>query len=221
MKRSIDPTTLGEHKSKWDALALENDRYYVRSVDHQQSDEEYAESGRNGVVKFIAGDSILHDRASPFSDKVILEIGCGSGRMTRSLAQLFKHVIAVDISPIMLEKAVAFVGAENVTFIESDGADIPVPAAAADLAFSYIVYRHFPSREAVNTSFRNVSRVLRPGGLFKTQMRGLRNSNPRHWAWGPEYNSAQAADLASDSGFRIIASSGEGTRSYWLLMEKA
>ena len=220
MNRSVDIDALEQHKRKWDALARENDRYYVRSVDHEQSDEEYAESGRNNVKAYIEDDAILCDRVAPFSDKVIVEIGCGSGRITKTLAALFKHVVAVDISPTMLEKAKAFVGADNVSFIESDGVSVPVPPETADLAFSYIVYQHFPSREAIEASFQGVSQALRPGGLFKTQVRGLAHTDPRHWSWGPDYNSAQAAELASDAGFRILSSAGEGLRSYWLLLEK-
>lgn len=220
MKRAVDLDPLERHKQKWDALARENDRYYVRSVDHEQSDEEYAESGRDNVRAYLEDDAILRSRVAPFHDKVVLEIGCGSGRITRSLAGLFKQVIAVDISPTMLEKAKAFVGADNVVFVESDGESVPVPPATVDLAFSYIVYQHFPSREAIEASFRGVARALRPGGHFKTQIRGTPHKDPKHWSWGPHYDPAQAAELASIAGFGIVASSGEGLRSYWLLLQK-
>jgi SAM-dependent methyltransferase/glycosyltransferase involved in cell wall biosynthesis len=215
-----DGCSLEKHKQKWELLAQENDRYYVRSVEHHQSDEEYEGSGRQSVREFIENDMALMSRLGTMADKVTLEIGCGSGRITKSLASLFGRVVAVDISPTMLEKARQFVCARNVEYVESDGVSISVPAGSIDVAFSYIVYQHFPSKDAVSASFQNVSRALRAGGLFKVQVRGQRHPDPNHWSWGPEFDEGEAAALARSSGFRILNSSGVGTRSYWLLLEK-
>jgi len=221
MHSSSDKDLLKRHKDKWDALARENDRYYVRSVDHEQSDEEFDASGRSDVDAFILGDAALRARVAPFSNKVVLEIGCGSGRITKSLARLFRHVIAVDISPTMLGKAQEFVCSHNVTFIESDGARVPAPPESADLAFSYIVYQHFPSHEAIRESFHGVWRALRPGGLFKAQIRGKPHADASHWSWGPHCDEASAAQLAQSTGYRVITTTGVGTRSFWLLLEKS
>lgn len=220
MKNSMRDELLNNHKKKWDSLAVENDRYYVRSVDHEQSDEEYEESGRKNIEAFIENDALLCNRASPLCDKSILEIGCGSGRITKSLCRIFKHVVAVDISPTMLEKAQKFVNSDNVTFVESDGASVPVPPETVDLAFSYIVYQHFPSEDAIEKSFLGVQRALRSGGLFKTQIRGEKHPDPSHWSWGPHYDETTASMLAQATGFRIVSISGVGTRSLWLLLQK-
>jgi SAM-dependent methyltransferase len=218
MNDAQDP--LEQHKQKWETLANENDRYYVRSVEHQQSDEEYETSGFENVRNFIEKDPIIHKHLFPFSDKKVLEIGCGSGRITKSLCRLFEHVHAVDISPTMLRKARDFVASPNVTFIESDGSNVPVSPNSVDFAFSYIVYQHFPSREAIRKSFEGVSSALRPGGIFKVQIRGERHPDPQHWSWGPDYNAIDAKELASQSGFQIISMAGQNTRSFWLLLQK-
>lgn len=215
-----DSESLKEHKKKWDALAVENDRYYVRSVDHEQSDEEYDESGWKDVKNFLENDPMIRNCIEPFDSGVVLEIGCGSGRITKTLSRLFKHVVAVDISPTMLEKARVFVSSDNVTFVESNGADVPVQPETIDLAFSYIVYQHFSSADAIEESFRGVCRALRPRGIFKTQIRGQPHPDSRHWSWGPHYDEAAAARLAASTGFRILSASGAGSRSYWLLLEK-
>ena len=47
---------------------------------------------------------------------VCVEVGCGPGRMTRLLAGRFDRVIAVDVSPEMLERARRAVPDENVDF---------------------------------------------------------------------------------------------------------
>ncbi len=218
MKGNSD--SLRQHKNKWENLAQGDDRYFVRSVDHEQSDEEYEASGQDNVSRFIQGDPVISRRIAPFQDKVALEIGCGSGRLTKSLARIFKHVVAVDIAPTMLAKAHEFVNAENVTFVESDGASVPIIPETVDFAFSFIVYQHFPSAQAVELSFANVHRALRRGGLFKVQIRGQKHADSKHWSWGPHYTEVDALGLASRTGFSVLNSAGVGSRSYWLLLEK-
>jgi hypothetical protein len=39
-----------------------------------------------------------------------------------------------------------------------------------DFAFSYLVFQHIPSREVIESYFREVALLLRPGSLFKVQM---------------------------------------------------
>lgn len=211
---------LNNHKKKWDNLARENDRYYVRSVDHEQTDQEYEESGSKNVKDFIENDSIIKEFLIPLHEKNILEIGCGSGRITKTLSKVFRQVVAIDISRTMLEKAEQFVGSKNVTYVESDGANVPVIPECVDLAFSYIVYQHFPSEEAVAKSFSGVWRALKPGGIFKVQIRGEPHPDRNHWSWGPHYDDLTAAALADATGFRILSASGQGTRSLWLVLQK-
>jgi SAM-dependent methyltransferase len=215
-----DGDTLNSHKEKWESLATENDRYYVRSVPHEQSDEEYESSGRDDVNSYILNDQILRTHMPSLFGKTALEIGCGSGRITKTLAYAFSTVYAVDISSVMLEKAKNFVRADNVNYIESDGQSVPVPEGIIDLAFSYIVYQHFPSRESILNSFRGVQKALKGGGLFKVQIRGLEHADSRHWSWGPSYDAQQGEELAREAGFDILSTSGVGTRSFWLLLKK-
>ncbi len=211
---------LTQHKKKWDVLAQENDRYYVRSVNHEQSDEEYEASGKEDVDEHILNDRSLMERLGVLSERNLLEIGCGSGRITRTLARHFMNIAALDISRTMLEKARAFVDAKNVIFLESNGQDVPLFPNSVDFAFSYIVYQHFPTEEAVLHSFRQVSRALKHGGLFKVQVRGLRNPDPKHWAWGPHYTKDDGQALANSAGFKVIDTRGEGSQYFWMLLEK-
>ncbi|MBB2973934.1 class I SAM-dependent methyltransferase [Mesorhizobium sp. RMAD-H1] len=212
---------LNKHKEKWEALARENDRYYVRSVDHQQSDEEYGESGRKTVEDHILNDETLMTVLSPLSECNVLEIGCGSGRVTKTLATYFKNVAALDISRTMLEKARNFVDSPNVVYLESNGQDVPLFSESVDLAFSFIVYQHFPTKEAIEHSFKQVNRALRRGGLFKVQVRGIPNPNPNHWAWGPHFTKEEAEELAQSAGFQTLQTRGQNTQYFWMLLKKS
>lgn len=204
----------------WNHLAQTNDRYAVRSVPHEQTDEEYEASGREDISNFLQNDSLLVELLPPFRQCTILEIGCGSGRLTKTLATMFQQIVAIDISSIMLMKAREFVSASNVRFVESDGTSVPVEPSSIDLAFSYIVYQHFPSKDSISSSFSNVARALRPGGLFKVQIRGLKHPDENHWSWGPDYTEWEARDLASSVGLTVLALQGVGRRSLWMLLQK-
>ncbi len=220
MNEQDNQDVLSSHKSKWDALAKENDRYYVRSVDHVQSDEEYEESGQKHADGYLVNDPTIQKRLAPLSDRTLLEIGCGSGRITKTFAKRFKYVAALDISRTMLEKARGFVDSDNVIYLESNGEDVPLLPESVDVAFSFIVYQHFPNKASIEHSFKQVNRALKPGGLFKVQIRGIANPNPNHWAWGPHFLETEVAELALSTGFKIISSIGAGTQYYWLLLEK-
>ncbi len=140
--------------------------------------------------------------------------------MTKTLSRRFASVLALDISQTMLDKARAFIGRDNVTFLKSDGANVPAQPNSADVAFSYIVYQHFPSRAAVETSFKGVWAALKPGALFKVQIRGVEHHNPQHWSWGPHYTEQEGRALADRTGFITLNVKGAGERSMWLLLKK-
>src|SRR5690349_1033039 len=50
-------------------------------------------------------DSFLLKQISPSGELDALEIGCGTGSFTRLLAQRFRRVVALDLSPRMIEIA--------------------------------------------------------------------------------------------------------------------
>ncbi len=52
----------------------------------------------------------------------VLELGCGSGRLTRLLAPQCKHVTGIDISPEMLRQA-RLKRQDNITYLQADMAD--------------------------------------------------------------------------------------------------
>ena len=55
---------------------------------------------------------------------VCVELGCGFGRMTDALAERFDRVLALDVSPAMLDQARKAVQASNVEFRLVSGAQL-------------------------------------------------------------------------------------------------
>lgn len=112
-----------------------------------------------------------------------VEVGCGPGRMTGLLAERFDRVVAVDVSPVMLERARAAVPAANAEFrLVSGSALESVEDGIADALLCYLVLQHLPQRHLVASYLGEFARVLAPGGRAFVQLPvlvpGLR---PRAW----------------------------------------
>ena len=106
----------------------------------------------------ILGESVL--------GKDILEIACGGGQSAVHLATMGARVTAVDFSKAQLEHARAFARSKNasVRFLEADVQDLSMlDHGSFEIAFSAYALGFV---EDIRRTFREVARVLRPGGLF-------------------------------------------------------
>ena len=106
-----------------------------------------------------------------------VEIGCGAGRMTVHLARYFETVHGVDVSAGMIECARRRASA-NVSFHVTGGTVIPLPDSVADAIFSTHVLQHLSSTAAAAAYFREMARVLRPGGTIMVHVPIIA------WPWG-------------------------------------
>jgi SAM-dependent methyltransferase len=94
-----------------------------------------------------------------------VEVGCGPGRMTGALAERFDRVLAVDVSPLMLDRARENVSASNVTFALVSGERLDgLDHGIADVVICYLVLQHLPSARVVRSYLREFARVLAPAG---------------------------------------------------------
>lgn len=102
---------------------------------------------------------------------VCVEVGCGPGRMTGELAGRFDRVVALDVSPAMVERARGAVDAQNVEFRVVPGDRLAgVPDESADVIVCYLVLQHLPRRSLVGDYLREFARVLKPGGEAFVQL---------------------------------------------------
>jgi SAM-dependent methyltransferase len=146
----------------WDERARENALFFVdNTVDYRAPDVEAFWS--DGVE---ALDTILDAVGLTVgSDDVVVDIGCGVGRMTRALAARANRVIGVDVSAEMLARAREH-NAElaNVEWLHGDGRTLPIGDVTVDGCFSYVVFQHIPDPQITLGYVREMGRVLRPGG---------------------------------------------------------
>ena len=90
----------------------------------------------------------------------VLELGCGTGFLTRELAVAGAQVTAIDISPELLEAARSNCSAANVTFEVQNAYALSYPDESFDLVVGSSILHHLDIGEAL----RQIYRVLRPGG---------------------------------------------------------
>ena len=103
----------------------------------------------------------LRETLSGISFEDCLEIGCGTGKNTEWLMQKAKQVLAVDLSPGMLEKAQAKINSDRVTFQQ---ADITKPwnfGNTFDLISFSLVLEHIENLEPI---FAETAKALKTGG---------------------------------------------------------
>lgn len=93
-----------------------------------------------------------------------LDVGCGTGNLTRHLIAIGARVTAADLSPKLLAEATRrFGGRGLVATVMLDGRDLaPIPDDSFDLAASYSVLHHVPDYAAL---VRDMARVVKPGGI--------------------------------------------------------
>ena len=133
-------TSLGDSNPYWSVLS--SDEY--RGNLSQDSLEEFYHSGQEVLVRFH--DLLSSFEIDPNPGHTILELGCGVGRITKSLAEKYNHVIALDVSPgnlgIAREKLKSF---SNIQFIQLDNiGSINDIQTISDHMFSVITLQHNP-----------------------------------------------------------------------------
>jgi SAM-dependent methyltransferase len=215
-----DPALLDRMRREWDERARENARYYVNTAKEDWTDADFFESGRRNVAEQILSDMGNICQGRDPKQMTVLEIGCGVGRITRALAEVFGKVYAVDVSGEMVARAQQALGdVPNVVIRQNNGTDLTVLGdIRVDFAFSYIVFQHIPSREVIRNYVAEVYRLLRPGGLFKFQVQGCCEveSTPENTWLGVPFSDEDAVRMAEECGFEPRHRIGAGMESFWL-----
>lgn len=211
-------------RTEWDQRARENAYHYVANNRESWSEEDFDQSGRESVEKYILRDLERISGGRDPKTMTALEIGCGAGRMTKPMAELFGEVHGVDVSGEMIAKArERLAGVENARLYHTDGVDLSdLGGAQFDFALSFIVFQHIPEPEVIRGYVRQVAERLRPGALFKFQVQGspLVETAARDTWLGARYSALDAIRSARQNQLRIDAFEGAGEHYFWLWMRK-
>ena len=106
----------------------------------------------------------ISERIGGRHPRVILDLGCGTGRFSQGLAEHFDaDVIGVDPSKKMLARAIEKNGSMQVRYVEGTAESIPLDAASVDMIFTSMTFHHFVDRAR---TARECRRVLRRDGVL-------------------------------------------------------
>jgi ubiquinone/menaquinone biosynthesis C-methylase UbiE len=97
------------------------------------------------------------------TDKTILEIGCGTGRITEELAKYAKLVVATDPNTNSISKAKTRIQSANVEYVVCAGQELPEFPYGFDLVVYSLSLHHIPP-EYMMQSLKQASMKLKKGG---------------------------------------------------------
>lgn len=149
-----------EAKREWNSFAKKNARRYI--LGSEMPEDDFDRSGR------LEMSELLSDLPPNISEWIVLDIGCGIGRLEKFLSDKFKEVHGVDVSGEMIKKGKdRLKNYLNVFLKESNGKDLSMFGDCKfDLVFSVGVFQHIPRNIVFNNYFKEANRVLKSGGYF-------------------------------------------------------
>jgi SAM-dependent methyltransferase len=142
-----------------------------------------------------AGADHAHYRAlaDEIGARSIVDLGCGTGLLTRSLAASGRTVTGVDPSHAMINYARRQPGADAVTWIHGDAAAIP-PTGAVDLVVCTGNAIMHVSPATLPSVLRALAAALRPGGTLSFDSRHPAHREWEQWTPAATYSERTLAD---------------------------
>jgi ubiquinone/menaquinone biosynthesis C-methylase UbiE len=213
-------------KRDWDSRARENAKWFINTAKLLQSDDEFYDTGRVEVEKWLAGDLLLLTQGRDPTSLRLLEIGCGIGRMTKHLSRTFGEVCGIDVSGEMIRLGRdRLQSLSNVRLYETSGLDFAqFSDEYFDVIVSAYVFQHVPTPEVIRSNIKDAYRVLNPGGVLRFQVNSV--SNPEFdliqkdtWT-GATFTEKDIRTVSDEIGAQLISISGVGTQYCWAAIRK-
>lgn len=164
---------LDKNKQDWEDLGG-FDPLWAILVDPQRRfgrwdiDEFFASGERevHGVMQTITKLGV------PRGNELLLDFGCGVGRLTRAFAKHFQPCYGVDISEAMITRAEEFNGSfANCTFLTNNDVHLRIFSDNRfDMIYSVLVLQPLPDTQSIKSYLTEFVRLLKPEGLMVFQL---------------------------------------------------
>jgi ubiquinone/menaquinone biosynthesis C-methylase UbiE len=163
----------------------------------------------------------------------VVDMGAGTGRLTRLLVPYAKFVQAFDSSQAMLvvaARSLGEMGYTNWSVKQADNKEIPVESASVDVALAGWSFGHcvgwYPDRwrEEIDPMVGEMLRVLRPGGtaiILETLGTGVESPAPptpalaQYYDWLESAHGFSMSWMRTDYQFSTVPEADELTRFFF------
>jgi malonyl-CoA O-methyltransferase len=141
-----------------------------------------------------------------FEPQVVLDLGAGTGRVTRELKRRYPRamVLALDLAPGMLREARRHQHLwRRFERVCGDALRLPLTDASVDLVFSNLMLQWC---EPLDSALAEVRRVLKPSGFFafSTFGRDTLNELRSAWAHADGFNHVNAFPEVHEAGNALV-----------------
>lgn len=134
-------------------LSLDYAREYEQTRFHRRARSRRVDRWEKALVRKA--------HAAVGDDSHVLDVPCGSGRLTPIFANVRQLTLA-DRSPSMLQACRERVGDRaGVTFVETDICALPLPSDSVDLVLCMRLFHHFPDDAIRSAALAELARVSR------------------------------------------------------------
>lgn len=143
-----------------------SEKHYFSSYDHYGIHEEMLKD----KTRTLSYRSAIYQNPSLFKDKIVLDVGCGTGILSMFAARAgAKHVIGVDMSNIihMARKIVDINGfSDKITLIQGKMEEIELPYPQVDIIISEWMGYFLLYESMLDTVLVARDKYLKPDGLI-------------------------------------------------------
>jgi SAM-dependent methyltransferase len=171
-------TEVPEHwkNAGWEEMAKENPLLAIMSTASFREADPREFSPQQLEELFAKGKKLFNHHVKPAlrdippsDETLIVEYGCGAGRILRSVANRGYRCAGIDISAAMLEHCRRLVPEADLFPLDNEGKSA-LPNGSAALVYSYSVLQHIASLRVFSGAVDEVCRILRPGGTLLLQV---------------------------------------------------
>jgi len=181
----------------WDALAS-------NGIDASTIDPNDLLGRKNSYLSGIRNNEIirrLHGVICPGS--IVLDLGCGTGGLSKALCGEDWLVAGLDISSGLLHRSCERGLFTTATFMQYDGSHFPISDASVDAITTYVVLNHILEAKDLSKVLDECSRVLKPSGKMICVEQISRRPKMSHKYWKLQRTTDGFTRAFTDASFSV------------------